>query len=77
MSNRITSDSPETSIGATPVARNRIAALNAADGQATTWNPNADNGILSLAVSGTTVYAGGDFTAIDNQASGFITAIPR
>lgn len=77
MSNRITSDNPETSLGATPVARNRIAALNAADGQATAWNPNANNGVLTLAVSGTTVYAGGNFTAIDNQASGFIAAIPR
>lgn len=59
------------------MARNRIVALNAADGQATTWNPNANNGVLTLTVSGTTVYAGGDFTAIDNQASGSIAAIPR
>lgn len=59
------------------MTRNRIAALNAADGQATAWNPNANNGAPILAVSGTTVYAGGDFTAIDNQASRSIAAIPR
>ncbi|MCX7001523.1 MAG: hypothetical protein NT106_14705, partial [Candidatus Sumerlaeota bacterium] len=44
-----------TSIGGQ--TRNGIAALNAATGAATDWNPNADYPVLALAVSGSTVYA--------------------
>jgi predicted small secreted protein len=52
--------------------RSFIAALNVTTGNALAWNPNAnitcypaaENGVLSLAVSGTTVYAGGRFTSI-------------
>ena len=56
-----------TSIGGQ--TRNYIAALDAGTGAATDWNPNASGGIfqplvLALAVSGSTVYAGGSFTSI-------------
>src|SRR5450756_1695661 len=37
--------------------RNRIAAIDAATGEATSWNPNANGAVYALAVSGTTVYA--------------------
>ncbi|HPC43473.1 MAG TPA: delta-60 repeat domain-containing protein, partial [Spirochaetota bacterium] len=43
--------------------RNRIARING-DGSLHDWNPDANNEVSALAVSGTTVYAGGSFTAI-------------
>ena len=54
-----------TSIGGQ--TRNRIAALDAATGLATAWDPDADNRVLALAVSGSTVYAGGQFTRIGGK----------
>jgi len=63
------------------VVRNSIAALSAADGTATTWDPNARgfNGgvatIYTLAVSGSTVYAGGYFSSIGGQLRNSIAAI--
>jgi hypothetical protein len=56
-------------------ARNYIAALNATTGNSTAWNPNADNVVWALAVSGSTVYAGGDFTTIGGQARNRIAAL--
>ena len=49
--------------------RPNIAALNVVDGSATSWNPFANGTVLALAVSGSTVYAGGDFTTIGAQFS--------
>jgi len=62
-----------TTIGSTPETRNRIAAINtnatatvaATD---TTWNPNANNAVNALAVSGEVVYAGGTFTVIGTNS---------
>jgi len=48
-----------TSVGGQ--ARNRLAALDASTGNATSWNPNADSWVNALAVSGSTVYVGGEF----------------
>jgi hypothetical protein len=52
--------------------RNYIAALDAITGTATAWDPNANNAVTALAVappisggSGSTVYAGGNFTTIN------------
>ncbi len=60
--------------------RNHLAALDATTGAATSWNPNPTGGtdqgghdipllygVLSVAVSGSTVYAGGHFTGIGGQ----------
>ncbi|MCX7016343.1 MAG: hypothetical protein NTW86_27940 [Candidatus Sumerlaeota bacterium] len=59
--------------------RNSIAALDAATGSATDWNPNAQGeqnaDVLALAVSGSTVYAGGYFTGIGGQARHYIAAL--
>ncbi|HXJ65324.1 MAG TPA: hypothetical protein VNN79_16335, partial [Actinomycetota bacterium] len=58
--------------------RNHIAALNAATGQATSWNPNANNSVIALAVSGSTVYAGGFFNgtnSIGGADRNFIAAL--
>jgi hypothetical protein len=51
-------------------ARNRIAALDAATGAATSWNPNSNGTVYALAPRGssTTVYAGGEFSSIGGQA---------
>ncbi len=57
------------------LARNRIAALDATTGTATTWDPNANNTVWALAVSGSTVYAGGDFTTIGGQPRNRIAAL--
>jgi hypothetical protein len=68
-----------TSIGGH--ARSGIAALNASSGLATAWNPNAGGGtslgspVLTLAVSGSTVYAGGWFTTIGGQSRTGIAAL--
>ena len=61
-------------------ARNYIAALDATTGLATTWNPAASGspgsiGVGAIAVSGSTIYVGGDFTSIGGQARGRIAAL--
>ncbi len=64
-------------IGGQP--RNGFAALNATTGLATAWNPNAVGAPLpevrTLAVSGTTVYAGGSFTSVGGQTRNNIAAL--
>ena len=60
--------------------RQSIAALDATTGNALAWNPNPNYGgyypyIYSLAISGTTVYVGGDFNSIGGQSRNFIAAL--
>ena len=68
-----------TSIGGQ--ARSGIAAVSAGSGLATTWNPNAGGGtslgspVVALAISGSTVYAGGWFTTIGGQTRIGIAAL--
>jgi trimeric autotransporter adhesin len=51
-----------------PQERSNIAALSTIDnGTATSWNPNASDAVWALALSGDTIYAGGDFTSIGAQ----------
>ena len=66
-----------TSIGGQ--GRSGIAALDAATGLATAWNPNANGTVYALAVSGSSVYAGGDFTRIGGQLRPYFAQfdIPR
>ncbi len=59
-------------------ARRHIAALDARTGRASAWNPNPNGPyalVFALAVSGSTVYAGGDFTSIGGQARNNIAAL--
>jgi hypothetical protein len=59
--------------------RNNIAALDAATGEATAWDPDArggfGGGVRAIAVSGTTVYAGGEFTSIGGQERNYLAAL--
>ena len=56
--------------------RNSIAALDAATGLATAWNPDAGNSMVNaLAVSGGAVYAGGRFDGIGRQARYNLAAV--
>ena len=57
-------------------SQNRIAALDASSGQASTlWNPNASSTVFALAVSNSTVYAGGSFTMIGGQPRNHIAEL--
>ena len=69
-----------SSIGGQP--RKGIAALDASSGHATSWNPNATcsnlslcNVVTALAVSGSTVYAGGEFNSMGGQLRSHIAAL--
>ena len=65
------------SIGGQP--RNGLAAVDAATGQVTAWDPNASGGytphVNTLALSGSAVYAGGWFTSIGGQARNHLAAL--
>ena len=58
-----------TSIGG--AYRDHLAALDTVGGDATVWNPGANDYVNTLVVSGTTVYAGGKFTRIGGQNMGY------
>lgn len=59
--------------------RNCIAALDAVTGSATDWNPDASGSnytyVMSLAVNGTAVYAGGSFATIGGASRNSIAAL--
>jgi len=59
--------------------RNRIAALDTTTSTpgaiATGWNPDADAAVRALAISGATLYAGGDFIQMDGKARLYIAAL--
>jgi hypothetical protein len=55
--------------------RNNLAALNAADGTATTWDPSPNSEVATLGVSGQLVYVGGYFTTIGGQTRNKIAAL--
>jgi hypothetical protein len=57
--------------------RNRIAALDATTGAATVWNPDADNTVSALALSGNMVYVGGAFTQMGSLSGSGISLITQ
>jgi hypothetical protein len=60
----VPSDDSFTEINDPDVPRNYAAAVDATTGDATSWDPNANSGVYAIAVSGSTVYLGGDFTCL-------------
>lgn len=61
-------------------ARSRIAALDAATGNATAWNPNAtggsgSNAVEALVLAGSTLYVAGSFAAIGGQSRANLAAL--
>lgn len=59
-------------------SRNYIAALDttaSAGNIATAWDPDADALVRSLVLTGSTMYAGGEFTNIGGQARSYIAAL--
>jgi hypothetical protein len=48
-----------------PLPRSNAAAIDLTTGLPTSWDPNVNNTVQVLAVSGSTVYAGGDFTTVN------------
>jgi len=57
------------------VTRYSIAALDAATGAATAWNPSTNGTVSAIAVSGSTVYVGGNFTSMGGQPRNNIAAL--
>ena len=58
-------------------ARNRIAALDAASGIATSWDPNANIEVLAIDVSDSAVYIGGQFTTIGGLPQPYFAQFDR
>jgi hypothetical protein len=56
-----------TDAGGTHV-RNHVAAIDASTGRLRRWNPDADAGVWSIAVSGDAVYLGGAFSRVGGVA---------
>jgi hypothetical protein len=57
------------------VTRNNIAAIDTGAFGVTPWDPNADNSVYALALSGRVLYAGGFFTNIGDSSRSALAAI--
>src|SRR5439155_7352629 len=62
-----------TQIGGQP--RRHVAALDAASGLATNWDPNANNEVRAMALSGSTVYMGGWFSTMGGEQRAGLAAV--
>ena len=55
--------------------RRRLAAVDAATGDLTAWNPKASAAVRALVVEGDRVWAGGSFTSVGSEARPYLAAI--
>jgi hypothetical protein len=55
--------------------RKYVASVDEATGTVTAWDPNADNWVDALVVSGKVVYAGGYFSTIGGHARPYVAAL--
>ena len=55
--------------------RSRLAALDPASGNATSWDPSPNGLVLTAAPIGSTVFVGGDFTIIGGQERLSVAAV--
>jgi len=65
---------------ASGTTRNRLAAVGITDGALTSWNPNVNGSPLqgtvhALAISGTTIYVGGEFTSVSSTTRNRLAAV--
>jgi hypothetical protein len=66
---------PGAAPGSGEVTRNHAAALNLTTGALLPWNPNANNTVRAIRVSGTTVYLGGAFTQVGGANHSRVAAV--
>ncbi len=62
-----------TEVGET--ARNNIAHVLSNGSVDASWDPNANNTVNTIVVSGSTVYVGGDFTSIGGQSRNYVASL--
>ncbi len=62
-----------TNIGG--AARNNLVAIDLATGTATSWNPNIDNTVTSIAMSGNKLVVGGYFTKIGVKSQSYLAMV--
>ncbi len=61
--------------GADDVVRNRAAHINANGSVDPSWNPNPNSAVIAIAVSGSNVYLGGDFSTVGGIARNYAAAV--
>src|SRR3954447_22225051 len=66
---------PGAAAGSGNVTRNHAAALNLKTGALLPWNPNVNNTVRAIRVTGTTVYLGGAFTQVGGAGHSRIAAV--
>jgi hypothetical protein len=66
---------PGAAAGTGEVTRNHAAALNLKTGALLHWNPNVNNTVRAIRVSGTTVYLGGAFTQVGGASHSRVAAV--
>jgi hypothetical protein len=67
-----------SAVGTNESQRNDLAAFDAHTGALLAWNPDANGEVHALAVapSGSTIFAGGDFTTVGGVSHAYLVALP-